>query len=169
MLVLDYRGYGESSGKPTEQGLYLDAEAAWAFITRRDEIDSTRVAVYGRSLGTAIALYLATHRPVRAVVLDSPFSNSRDMARQHYPFLPSGLLRLRLDNVARARQLAVPLLVFHGTEDRVVPFPMGRAVAQAGRAVELVQIEGADHNDTYNVGDDVYRDRVHEFLAAQLK
>ncbi|MFQ6046789.1 MAG: hypothetical protein ACE5PT_10615, partial [Gemmatimonadales bacterium] len=74
------------------------------------ETDSTRIAVYGRSLGSAVALYLATHRPVRAVVLDSPFSSSRDMTEKHYPFLPAGLLRLRLDNVARAGRLKAPLL-----------------------------------------------------------
>lgn len=169
MLVIDYRGYGESGGKPTEPGLYLDAEAAWSFIKSLEEIDPARIAVYGRSLGSAVALYLATHQPVRAVVLDSPFSSSRQMSRRHYPFLPARLLRLELDNIARARQLEAPLLVFHGTDDRIAPFSMGRAVAQAGRAVELVAIQGAGHNDTYDMGGESYRDRLHEFLSEHLR
>lgn len=169
MLILDYRGYGKSGGKPTEEGLYRDALAAWDFITSRPQIDGARVAVYGRSLGGAAALYLATEQPVRAVVLDSPFSNGREMAKKHYRFVPSGLVRLKLDNIARARKLEAPLLVFHGTADRVAPLPMGRAVAQAGRAEELVLLEGSGHNDTYHVGGTMYREKLHAFLQKHLR
>lgn len=169
MLVLDYRGYGQSDGRATEEGLYRDADAAWAFLAARPEIDSLRIAVYGRSLGSAVALYLATERPVRALVLDSPFSSGRDMAAEHYAFVPKSLLRLRLDNVGRAERLDVPLLVFHGSDDNVAPFWMGRAVATAGRAETLVALDGAGHNDTYIVGGDRYRETMHRFLERHLR
>jgi pimeloyl-ACP methyl ester carboxylesterase len=169
MLALDYRGYGASAGVPSEDGVYLDAEAAWDFLVNQSVIDSNRVAVYGRSIGSAVALYLATERPVRAVVLDSPFTSGRDMATEHYPFLPQSLVRLSLDNVGRAQRLAVPLLVFHGTEDWIAPVEMARSVAQAGRAEELIEIEGAGHNDTYLVGGSEYVDRFNEFLQSHLK
>ncbi len=168
LLVLDYRGYGQSEGKPTEKGLYRDADAAWQFLTQRPEIDSTRIAVYGRSVGSAVALYLATENPVRAVILESAFTSGREMAQEHYSMIPIGLLHLRLNNVERAARLTAPLLVFHGTDDWIAPLPMGRAVAEAGRAEEFVAIEGAGHNDTYDVGGAMYRDRLHAFLKKHL-
>ncbi len=168
LLILDYRGYGESDGRPTEEGLYRDAEAAWNFLVSRPEVDPSRIAVYGRSLGSAIALYLAERQKVGAVILDSPFTSARDMARLHYGFLPRWLVRLSLDNLSRARKLSAPLLVFHGTEDRIVPPWMGESVARAGRARELVWIEGAGHNDTYHVDFSAYRRKMYQFLRSVL-
>lgn len=168
LLILDYRGYGGSQGKTTEAGLYRDADAAWRFLAAHSEIDSARIAVYGRSLGSAVALYVATTYPVRAVVLDSPFSSARALAARHYPIIPQALLHIALDNVTRARHLTAPLLVFHGADDRIAPIAMGRAVAQAGRAVELVEIAGAGHNDTYDVGGMRYRTRLIQFLSGVL-
>lgn len=168
LVILDYRGYGESGGRPTEEGLYRDAEAAWSFLAGRPEVDPSRIAVYGRSLGSAMALYLAERKKVAAVVLDSPFTSARDMARVHYPFLPPSVVRLSLDNLTRAERITAPLLVFHGTEDRIAPPWMGEAIARAGRARELVWIEGAGHNDTYHAGFNAYRSKLHQFLRSVL-
>jgi dipeptidyl aminopeptidase/acylaminoacyl peptidase len=168
LLIMDYHGYGQSEGKATEQGLYRDAEAAWTFMVERPEIDTTRIGVYGRSLGSSVGLYLATERPVRAIALDSPFTSGRDMAAEHYRFLPRHLLRLELDNAKRVRLLRIPLLVFHGTEDVIAPYWMGKTIAEAGRAEELVAIEGAGHNDTYLMGGNAYRDRLHAFWREHL-
>ena len=169
MLVLDYRGYGRSEGSPTERGVYRDAAAAWDFLTARPEIDTTRIALYGRSIGSAVALYLATERTVRAVVLESAFTSGKAMAEEHYAPLPSVLVQLELDNLERARQLTVPLLVFHGSDDRIAPIEMGRAVAEAGGAEEFFVLQGAGHNDTYTVGGTPYRDRLHAFLREHLE
>lgn len=169
LLAIDYRGYGESEGAATEAGLYRDADAAWDWLAARPDVDPERIAVYGRSLGSAVALYLAAQRPVRAVVLDSPFSNAREIARHHYWFLPPGLVRLSLDNVARAAQVTAPLLVVHGEDDRIAPIAMGRAVAAAGQAREFLALEGAGHNDTYAVGGTAYRDRMTAFLREALQ
>ena len=169
LLVLDYRGYGTSDGNATERGVYLDAEAAWDYLTSLPEIDATRIGVYGRSIGSAVALHLATERPVRALVLDSPLSNAREMGRRHYRFMPTFLARLELDNLGRAERLSIPLLVFHGTEDWITPIDMGRRVAELGRAEEFVEIPGAGHNDTHFVGGDAYVTRFHEFLEMHLR
>lgn len=169
LLVLDYRGYGSSAGEPTEVGVYRDADAAWDYLANLPEIDSTRIGVYGRSIGSAVALYLATERPVRAIILDSPFSSGREMAEQHYSFLPLALMRLSLDNISRAEQLTVPLLIFHGTEDRVAPIEMGHAVAHAGRADSLIELVGAGHNDTYAVGGDMYVQAFLQFFERNLE
>jgi fermentation-respiration switch protein FrsA (DUF1100 family) len=169
MLVLDYRGYGTSEGHTTEAGVYIDAEAAWDYLTERPEIDSTRIGVYGRSIGSAVALHLATEKPVRALILDSPLSTAREMARRHYKFLPTFMTRLELDNLSRAERLAAPLLVFHGTEDWITPIDMGRRIAELGRAEEFVEIPGADHNDTHFVGGAAYVERFHRFLEKHLR
>jgi fermentation-respiration switch protein FrsA (DUF1100 family) len=166
MLIVDYRGYGESGGKVTEAALYRDAEAAWAYLASQPQTDRARIAVYGRSVGTVAALHVAVTRGTRAVVLHAPFTTARELARLHYRFLPRSLLRLELDNLDRARRLRAPLLVFHGTEDGIVPFAMGRAVAEAGHARELVAVAGAGHNDVHEVAGDRYRDKLHGFLAA---
>lgn len=168
LVVLDYRGYGESDGSETEAGVYRDAEAAWAYLSTRPEIDSTRLAVYGHSIGGVPALYLAERRLVRAVVLDAPFTRALDMAKVHYPWLPRFLVNLSLDNLTRAKSLRAPLLVFHGSDDRIVPLSMGVTIATAGRG-DLVVLPGAGHNDTYDVGGLAYRDRVWSFLAGELE
>jgi len=169
LLVLDFRGYGESDGSATEPGLYLDGEAAWAFLAGRLEIDSTRIAVYGRSLGSAVALHVATTRPARAVVLESAFTSGAAMARRHYWYVPRRLLHLRLDNLGRARALTVPLMVVHGEDDRIAPIAMGREVAGAGRATVFLPIPGAGHNDTFARGEDRYRDAMTAFLRTALR
>lgn len=169
LLILDYRGYGESEGSPSEPGLYTDAEAAWAYLMSRPEVDPSRIAVYGRSVGAVPALHLATARPIRAVVIESAFTNATDMARVHYRFLPSFIVRLSMDNLARAGQLTAPMLVFHGAEDDIAPPRMGRAVAEAGHARELVMIQGAGHNEIYDVGGEEYRRKFTAFLAETLR
>lgn len=169
MVILDYRGYGESEGSATEEGVYRDAEAAWKYLAGRPQIDSTRIAVYGRSIGSAVALYLATHQPVRALVLESAFSSGAAMAQEHYAFFPTFLVNMGLDNLARAESIDIPLLSIHGSDDWIAPIEMGRAVAQAGNAEEFYVLEGADHNDTYDVGGDAYREKVWVFLERHLK
>jgi hypothetical protein len=168
VLIVDYRGYGESAGRASERGLYLDADAAWEFLATRPDLAAHRIGVYGRSLGSAPALHLATTHAVRAVVLEAPFTSARAMAREHYRIIPPFLLRITMDNLHRARQLDAPLLVIHGTADRVVPFAMGRAIAAAGRGT-LVAVDGADHNETYYAAAPRYRDEFRSFLAAHLQ
>ena len=168
VLALDYRGYGESDGRPSERGVYRDALAAWEFLAAHPDIDSTRIAVYGRSIGAAVALYLATERDVRAVALESPFTSGKDMAKEHYALVPTSFLTLRLNNLRRAEQLSVPLIVFHGMDDWIAPVEMGRLVADAGRAEQFVLLHGAGHNDTYDVDTDLYRDKMHDFLRRHL-
>ena len=166
VLVVDYPGYGASGGRTTEQGLYEAADLAYRTLAGRDDIDPARIFVYGRSLGTAVATHTAATHPVAAVVLESPFTNAREMSRQHYGLFPRFILRLRLDNLGNIAQVHCPVLVFHGTADLLVPPRMGEAVARATPGpVELVWIEGAGHNTTYEVGGARYREKLWSFLA----
>src|SRR5947199_4400378 len=165
VLVLDYPGYGGSGGRATEGVLYAAADAAYAALRARPDVDPQRIYVYGRSLGTAAATYTATHHPVAGLILESPFTNAADMARHAYRIFPSGIVRLSLDNLGRIEQVRCPVLLFHGTGDRLVPLEMGMRVAAAARGpVELVLLQGSGHNESYTTGGTQYRDKVWGFV-----
>jgi fermentation-respiration switch protein FrsA (DUF1100 family) len=163
LLVLDYPGYGASGGRATEPGLYEAADLAYAALAAR--VDAARIFVYGRSLGSVVATHVAATHAVRGLVLESPFTSAREMSRRHYALFPRFILRMQLDNLEHMRRVQCPALVFHGTSDRLVPIAMGRQVAASARGpVEFVSIEGAGHNDTYEVGGRGYREKMWEFL-----
>ena len=166
ILALDIRGYGESEGKPHEAGFYLDAEAAWDFLVDRPEIDSTKIAVYGRSLGSALALHLAATKPVAGVILEAPFTSGPELGNQFYWWVPSFLIRIKMDNISKARKMDAPLLVLHGAEDDIVPLEMGRRIAEAGRADAFMVFEDAGHNDMLMGDPGRYRDEWMAFLSA---
>ena len=165
LLVVDYPGYGGSGGRATEASMYEAADAAYAAVARRPEVDRARIYVYGRSLGSAVASHVAARHDVAGLVLESPFTNALDIAREHYALFPRFIVRLRLDNLANLRQVRCPVLVFHGTADRLAPLAMGRrVVAAAPGPAELVLIQGAGHNDTYDLGGEAYRRRLWQFV-----
>ncbi len=164
LLALDYRGYGKNPGRPGEAALYQDADAAWAWLVQRPEIDARRIAVFGRSLGSVPALYLADTKPVAAVILDSPFTSARAMARVHYRLFPSFLVRYTMDNLMRAERLTAPLFIIHGARDQIAPIAMGRTLARAGRARVLHEVEGAGHNEVYEMIRPGYALVIQQFL-----
>lgn len=165
LLVVDYPGYGASGGRATEAGMYEAADLAYNALVARPEIDPHRVYVYGRSLGTAAATHVADTHEVAGLILESPFTSARGMAARHYRIFPSFLVRLQLDNIGRIRRIHCPTLIFHGTADMLVPMKMGQAVAAAaGGPVEFVMIEGAGHNDTYDLGGKAYKEKLASFV-----
>jgi fermentation-respiration switch protein FrsA (DUF1100 family) len=148
-LLFDYRGYGDNAGRPSENGLTLDARAARAYLTSRTDVDQSRVVLFGESLGAAVALRLATEVPPMALVLRSPFSSLTDVGRHHYPFLPvRWMLRDRYPSLERAPSVACPTLVIAGDHDSIIPVEQSRRLYEAIVAEKrLVVIAGADHND----------------------
>jgi len=168
LLALDYRGYGENPGNASEKALEKDGEAAFEYVMARNDVDPDRIAVFGRSIGSTVAMHLASTRPVAAVILDSPMTSAADVAREKFWFFPRLLLRMELNNVARARDVSAPLLVLHGEQDTLIPKWMGQAVAEAAPDGRFVLLRDADHNSTMAVHPDRYRaefqkhlDRVH--------
>ena len=150
LLVVDYPGYGASGGRPGEAGIYEAGALAYEALVSRPGVDPRRIYVYGRSLGSAVATRIAAEHPVAGLILESPFTSARGMAAHLYRIFPLFLVRLRLDNLASVRRVRCPVLVFHGTADRLVPISMGRQVAAAAPGpAEFVMIEGAGHNETY--------------------
>lgn len=146
---LNYRGYGTSEGAPGEAALTADALAIYDVVAQRADIDSRRIVVFGRSLGTAIAVYLATRRSVAGVVLVSPYDSLVAIGKHHYPLLPvSLLLRHRFDVLADAKRNTAPLLVIVGETDSIIPSERSRALYDAWAGPKTWQVESREgHND----------------------
>jgi fermentation-respiration switch protein FrsA (DUF1100 family) len=168
VLLFDYRGYGGNPGSPTESGLTEDARAARAYVVGRPGVDRERVAYFGESLGTGVAVTLAAEHPPAALVLRSPFTSMVDVGRMHYPIFPvRSLLRDRYDSSGRIARIASPLLVIAGDRDSVIPVEQSRqlydAAASASRK-ELLIVRGADHNDASLLDGDEMIAAVDAFL-----
>jgi alpha-beta hydrolase superfamily lysophospholipase len=148
VFVFDYPGYGRSGGRPSEAGCYAAADAAYDSLTRR--VGPRDVLLFGRSLGSAVAVDLACRRPHRALVLVSPFTSIPAVVQRLYPVLPArALMRNRFDSAAKVGRCRRPLLVVHGTHDRLVPFAEGeRLFAAANEPKRFLPVAGARHDDS---------------------
>jgi fermentation-respiration switch protein FrsA (DUF1100 family) len=148
VLAFDYRGYGQSTGRPSEHGTYRDARAARSALLRRPGVDSACVVYLGESLGGAVALALAREFAPAGLILQSTFTSVRDMARLHYPFVPRALVPDAYPSLRLISELAVPLLVLHGSGDRIVPPLHGEALFDAAPGRKRMELfDGAGHND----------------------
>jgi len=146
-LILDYRGYGLSGGRPTEEGTYLDADAAWTWLVRNKGISPGRIVIFGRSLGGAVASRLARDRSHRALILESSFTSVPDMIRDLYPWAPTAIAAgYRYGTIDHIRNLQTPVLFIHSPADEIVPFAHGRRLYESfpGRKCFL-EIKGS-HN-----------------------
>lgn len=149
VLLVNYRGYGTSGGKPGESALVADGLALFDWLAAHAGVDATRIALHGRSLGSGVAVQVAAARPARCVVLTSPFSSALDVAKEMYPWLPvSMLLRHPFDSAAHAPRIKLPLLVLFGEEDRLIAPHHSERLAQLwGGPVERASFAGFGHND----------------------
>lgn len=166
VLIFDYRGYGGSTGTPSEAGLLADGLAAYDWL--KTKVGSRPVTLFGRSLGGAVAAAVALQRPARGLILESTFTSAREMAGRMLP-LPGIhlILRARYDSLAAVEDLRMPLLVIHGTADELVPFGMGRRIFEAAVAPDkqFREVPGGRHNDTYLVAGEAYYGWLREFMA----
>jgi fermentation-respiration switch protein FrsA (DUF1100 family) len=165
VFIFDYREYGRSQGRISREGTFLDAAAAYRYAAETRGVPAADLVLFGRSLGTVLAVDQAVRNPCRGLIIESPFTNSSDMARMLAPFLFDWRPRVPYDNLGKIGQVKVPVLVIHGSDDEIIPVEMGRrvyAVAQSPK--ELYIIPGAHHNDTYLVGGQAYFERLRFFI-----
>jgi pimeloyl-ACP methyl ester carboxylesterase len=149
LALVNYRGYGGSEGKPSERSLFADALVALDALAGRPDVDPSRIVLFGRSLGSAVAVHVAAERPVAAVILVSPFESMIEVGRRHYPWLPVGLLlRHPFDARSRVPAIRVPLLAIVAEQDTIIPPVHSKRLFDAwGGPKRWVAVPRTDHND----------------------
>lgn len=177
VLIFDYRGYGDSPGEPTEEGLRRDARAAWRFATVTKKIEPRRIVLFGESLGGGVAISLASElsqkkTPPAGLILRSTFSSLADAGAYHFPWLPVRWLLIdRFPSEQRIRDVTCPLMQFHGRRDTIIPLRLGRKLFAAapemslsGVAKQFVELPNADHNDVMETSEADISKAVRKFL-----
>jgi len=164
VLLINYRGYGDSEGSPGESALLEDALSIYDYASERPDVEAARIVAMGRSLGSGVAVHLAAHRSLRGVILVSPYDSIVAVARRHYPFLPVSLmLRHRFDSLALAPQIVAPMLCLVATDDRIIPPPHSRALFEAWRGEKAWrELPRSDHDSI--AGEPEYWRPIAEFL-----
>lgn len=165
VLIIDYRGYGQSEGRTTEAGTYLDAEAAWRYLTQERGFSAEQIIIFGRSLGGAVAAALAEKHPPRLLILESTFTSVPEMAARQFRFVPARqLARIQYNTAARLPNIHVPLLIIHSPDDEVIPFDQGQALFRvANQPKQFLQITGG-HNDGFLISAAQYEPTVAAFI-----
>lgn len=169
VLILDYRGYGRSEGRPSETGLYRDARAAWDHLVEGRGVAPSDIVLFGRSLGGAVAAELASRVRPGALILESTFSSARDLVREIYPVLSWLIVRrFELDTVARMGSVSCPVLVLHSRDDEIIPFALGRRVYQAAPEPKAFHALRGDHNGGFLLSQPGYERALAAFLSDRL-
>lgn len=169
LLLVSYRGYSGSTGSPSEAGLRLDAEAAYRWL---GSYPPDRIVLYGESLGTGVAIRLATERPVAGIILDAPYTSIPDVARSIFWYVPLGLvMRDQFRSIDRIARLHVPLLVMHGDRDGIIPAALSERLFKAANAPKrFVNLPGVDHVGVLEGGGlaavEAFMDEIEAHLAA---
>jgi uncharacterized protein len=184
VLIIDYRGYGRSEGKPSEEGTYRDAQAAYEYLTGKTQLreaalpqrgssppgaphlEPRSIVVYGESIGSAVAVDLASKFAVGGVVLEEPFTSIGDVGQEKFPFLPIRLLaRTKYDSLSKIGRINAPLLMFHSRDDEYFSIRHAeRLLAAAREPKRFVELHGS-HNDAFSVSADTCRAALKEFLG----
>ncbi len=165
VLLFDYRGFGHSSGQPSEEGLYRDAVSAWTHLVERPDTAGVPRIIFGRSLGGAVAVDLATRVTADGLILESTFTHIRTLVRLMFP-PPLPELPVHYDSLSKIGRIQMPLLAIHGEKDELIPYADGRTLFDAAPEPKTwVPLAGAGHNDTYAVGGEAYFQWLATFAA----
>lgn len=166
IFILDYRGYGHSTGVPSEEGLYRDAEAAWQYLVRDRSIPPSQIVIHGRSLGGGPATWLCERVRCGALILESTFTSVPDAGAYHYPYLPVRLLsKIDFDNLARIIRCRCPVMVMHSPDDDVIPFEQGERLFEAAKDPKRFLELSGRHNDAHLEAEHRYLAGLSAFLA----
>ncbi|UCC95720.1 MAG: alpha/beta hydrolase [Candidatus Omnitrophota bacterium] len=164
LFMIDYRGYGKSKGNPSEAGLYLDAQAAYRYLTETRRIEPHRIILYGESLGSAVAIHLASQQKIGGLVTEGTFSCGKDMAKIFYPYLPSFFFSNTFDSLSKIGKVDVPKLLIHSLDDEILPFALAKKLfAEAKEPKHFVQIRGS-HNIAFLDDKEKYVSALEEFI-----
>ena len=169
VMIFDYRGYGNSEGKPSEKGTYEDARTAWRYLTEDKGIDPGNIAIFGRSLGAAVACELAGEVDAAALVMESTFSSATDMAGMMFPYLPVRLLcRFKYDTVSKVDDVNMPVLIAHSQSDEMIPFSHGRRLFEAASEPKTFIETIGEHNTGGLDSDTAYQASLAVFIVEHM-
>lgn len=170
LLAFDYRGYGESEGSPSEDGLYADALVSYRYLTDSLRIAPDRIILFGHSLGSGVAIDLATQVPAAALAVEGAYTSVPDRGQELYPWLPVKLVASqRFASIEKVGHVRLPKLFLHSPEDDIIPFAHGeRLFAAAGEPKRLVRVAGG-HMDAYKLDSATYFGALRELIAATTR
>ncbi len=169
VFIFDYRGYGESEGEPTEQGTYQDARAAWRYLIETRQLIPSQIIVFGRSLGGAVASWIAQSQTPGALILESTFTSLGDVAARLYPYLPIRLLlRFEYNTAEHLGRIDCPVLIVHSRDDEMMPFGHGRRLFEMAKEPKrFLEISGT-HNEGFITSDRQYEEGLKAFILEHV-
>jgi fermentation-respiration switch protein FrsA (DUF1100 family) len=169
VFIFDYRGYGNSKGSPTEEGTYLDAEAAVDYLMNVKKVHLDKVILFGRSLGSGVAAEIAMRYQAGALIIESGFTSVPALGRNYFPFLPVRLLsRYSYATADKVGEINIPKLFIHSPQDEIIPFRYGRHLYEnASPPKEFLEIKGG-HNDGFFISGHIYTDGLNRFISKYL-
>ncbi len=164
-FIFDYRGYGMSEGTPSEEGSYLDVRGAWNYLIEYERLAPSDIILFGRSLGGAVAAWLAGQHTPKALIIESTFTSAPDLAGELYFYLPVKLLcRYKYNALAAIKEVQCPVLIVHSQEDEIVPFRHGRMLFDAANEPRFFLEISGSHNEGFITSSSVYLNGLKAFL-----
>jgi fermentation-respiration switch protein FrsA (DUF1100 family) len=164
-FIFDYRGYGASEGIPSEEGSYLDAKGAWNYLIEHEGLGPSDIILFGRSLGGAVAAWLARQYLPKALIIESTFTSAPDLAGELYFYLPTKFLcKYKYNALDAIRKVQCPVLIVHSQEDRIVPFRHGRKLFDAANDPKVFLEISGSHNEGFIASSSVYINGLKAFL-----
>jgi fermentation-respiration switch protein FrsA (DUF1100 family) len=168
ILIIDYRGYGKSSGAISERGFYHDADAAYDFLIREKNFNPQDIIVYGRSIGSGVAVDVASRFPIKGLVLEAPYSSLRKLADEKLPFMfPSLYLSSSFDNLRKIQSVKCPVIIIHGEQDTLIPSSHSNALfGKINSRKKMIVVPQGSHNDlnAFPEYDDFLRNVLPQFF-----
>ena len=166
ILIFDYRGYGKSSGRPSEDGLYIDAEAVYDHMVNERSLPPKKIIGYGESLGSPVVIDLALKKKMAGIIIEEAFTSVRDMAKEHFPFMPAFLLKSGYNSLGKIKNVQIPKLVLHSINDEIVPFKHGEMIFErASEPKGFIELRGG-HNDAFIVSREIYSSGIDRFVSS---
>jgi len=170
VFIFDYRGYGKSEGRPSEQGTYKDAQAAWNYLVRVREIENDNIVVMGRSLGGAVTSWLAVQKKPVATILESTFTSAADLGADLYPWLPvRSIIKYDYNTLENIKQIEHPIFMAHSKEDEIIPYQHGKTLFEASNEPKtFVELRGSHGSGFWETGEK-YRTALQGFLNNNVR
>ena len=169
VFIFDYRGYGRSQGRPSEEGLYRDAQSAYKYLIEKRNLNESSIVVYGKSIGANVAVELCSKVKTAALISESAFTSALEMGKKLFPFLPiKWFISIKYDALSKIKDITVPKLIIHSEDDRIIPFRHGRKLFEAApEPKEFYPMRGG-HNEALFLAKEDFTNKIDLFLQKHL-